>query len=77
MIPRGEVGLIFAQIGLSVGLLSAGLYSAVALMIMLTTLMTPPILGVLLARGLPEERHGVADYVCDAPADVAEDKTPS
>jgi Kef-type K+ transport system membrane component KefB len=77
MVPRGEVGLIFAQIGLSVGLLNAGLYSAVALMIMLTTLVTPPILGVLLARERPEEHHGVADYVCDAPADIAEDETVS
>ena len=70
MIPRGEVGLIFAQIGLSTKLLDAGLYSAVALMVMLTTLVTPPVLRVLLARGEKNERRGgVSDYVMDGPYD--------
>jgi Kef-type K+ transport system membrane component KefB len=54
MIPRGEVGLIFAQIGLS-KILDAGLYSAVTLMVMLTTLMTPPMLRALLDRRAPAE----------------------
>lgn len=67
MIPRGEVGLIFAQIGLSTRLLSSGLYSAVALMVMITTLVTPPILRRLLVPRTPEERHGECDYVMDAP----------
>ena len=53
MIPRGEVGLIFAQIGLSTKLLSGGLYSAVALMVMLTTFITPPLLRRLLVQGTP------------------------
>jgi Kef-type K+ transport system membrane component KefB len=48
MIPRGEVGLIFAQIGLSTQLISGGLYSAVALMVMLTTFIAPPLLRRLL-----------------------------
>lgn len=43
MIPRGEVGLIFAQIGLTQGILSADLYAAVLIVIALTT-MTPPFL---------------------------------
>lgn len=50
MIPRGEVGLIFAQIGLSTRLLDAGLYTAVAMMVLLTTLVTPPFLRMLLRR---------------------------
>ncbi len=50
MIPRGEVGLIFAQLGLSAGLLSAGLYSSVALMVMITTFVAPPVLRALLSR---------------------------
>lgn len=73
MIPRGEVGLIFAQIGLSSKLLSTGLYSAVALMVMLTTFITPPILRKLLVRGeraVPRDLTG--DYVMDAPADQSE-----
>lgn len=69
MIPRGEVGLIFAQIGLSTKLLSNGLYSAVALMVMLTTIVTPPILRRLLVAREPTELHGSADFVMDAPMD--------
>jgi Kef-type K+ transport system membrane component KefB len=68
MIPRGEVGLIFAQIGLSARLLTAGLYSAVTLMVILTTLITPLVLRRLLARAEREEElHGHVDYVMDAP----------
>jgi len=32
MIPRGEVGLIFAQMGLASGVFDSGLFSAVTLM---------------------------------------------
>ncbi len=44
MIPRGEVGLIFASEGKRLGVMDDGVYSAVLVMIMLTTLVTPPIL---------------------------------
>jgi Kef-type K+ transport system membrane component KefB len=47
MIPRGEVGLIFAQTGLAAGVFSAGLFSAVTLMVMVTTFMAPPLLRLL------------------------------
>jgi Kef-type K+ transport system membrane component KefB len=70
MIPRGEVGLIFAQIGLSSKLLSGGLYSAVAVMVMLTTFITPPILRRLLVQRTPARPRGLTgDYVMDAPMD--------
>jgi len=42
MVPRGEVGLIFAGIGLSSGVIDDGLYAAVVVMVMLTTFVTPP-----------------------------------
>ena len=50
MVPRGEVGLIFAGIGatLKIGgapLLSPGLYAAVILMVFLSTAITPPLLA--------------------------------
>lgn len=51
MIPRGEVGLIFATIGRSSGLLSGGLYSSVAMMVMVTTFVTPPLLRMMLRPG--------------------------
>ncbi len=44
MVPRGEVGLIFASIGKSLGVLSDALFSALVLMIIVTTLVTPPLL---------------------------------
>jgi Kef-type K+ transport system membrane component KefB len=49
MIPRGEVGLIFANIGATVRingapLLNPGQFSAIVAMVLLTTLLTPPLL---------------------------------
>ncbi len=50
MIPRGEVGLIFAGIGLSAGLIVEGLYAALVIMVMLTTFAAPPWLKTLYAQ---------------------------
>jgi len=55
MIPRGEVGLIFASIGLGLSvkgeaIIDAPIYSAVVIMVMLTTLVTPPLLKWSLGR---------------------------
>ncbi len=44
MAPRGEVGLIFAQIGLTAGILSSRLFSAILFVVIATTLVTPPLL---------------------------------
>lgn len=49
MIPRGEVGLIFANVGRTLVLagapvVSAGTFSAVVIMVMVSTLITPPLL---------------------------------
>jgi Kef-type K+ transport system membrane component KefB len=41
MIPRGEVGLIFADIGRRSGLLGAELFSAILLMVIVTTFVAP------------------------------------
>lgn len=41
MVPRGEVGLIFAGLGLSTGLLANWQYAAMLVMVFLTTLVTP------------------------------------
>ncbi|HUR18603.1 MAG TPA: cation:proton antiporter [Acidimicrobiales bacterium] len=50
MLPRGEVGLIFAGIGLREGILGDDLYGALLLVVLLTTLVTPPLLGWRLRR---------------------------
>lgn len=44
MIPRGEVGLIFASIGLARGVLDDDLYGALLIMILVTTVIAPPLL---------------------------------
>jgi Kef-type K+ transport system membrane component KefB len=69
MVPRGEVGLIFAQLGLSAGLLSSGLYSSVALMVIVTTFLTPPVLRMLLVKRPQEEMSTVAELVTETMAD--------
>jgi len=41
MIPRGEVGLIFANIGLTAGVLENDVYASIILVITMTTLVAP------------------------------------
>ena len=63
MIPRGEVGLIFASIGLAEGVIDDELYGALLVVVLLSTLVTPPVLrwrinatgAAELARALDEE----------------------
>jgi Kef-type K+ transport system membrane component KefB len=50
MMPRGEVGLIFAAIGKSLGALDDALFSAVVLMVIVTTLLSPPLFKDCLRR---------------------------
>lgn len=51
MLPRGEVGLIFAAIGRSLGVIDDALFSAIVLMVILTTLLAPPLLKRSLQTG--------------------------
>jgi Kef-type K+ transport system membrane component KefB len=44
MIPRGEVGMVVAQIGLSLGVIGSGVYDAVIFAVIATTLAAPPLL---------------------------------
>jgi Kef-type K+ transport system membrane component KefB len=48
MIPRGEVGLVFAGIGLSTGVVGPDLYAAVVVVVILTTFVAPPLLRLTL-----------------------------
>jgi Kef-type K+ transport system membrane component KefB len=55
MIPRGEVGLIFANIGLTLHVggervIDAPTFTAIVIMVVLTTLVTPPVLTWSLRR---------------------------
>ncbi len=50
MVPRGEVGLIFAMVGRQLGVIDEQVFSVMLVMVMLTTLVTPPVLGRLLRK---------------------------
>jgi Kef-type K+ transport system membrane component KefB len=49
MVPRGEVGLIVAQIGLGLAVIGPELYGVVLFMAVATTLIAPPFLKILYA----------------------------
>lgn len=57
MSPRGEVGIIFASIGLASGILSEQMFGASMIMVLLTTLVTPPLLNKL----IPQQDRGLAE----------------
>ncbi len=63
MVPRGEVGLIFADIGSALKLrgvpvIGPDVFSAVVIMVVITTMMTPPALKWSLSRGARADRPG-------------------
>lgn len=53
MVPRGEVALIIAGIGLSLGVIPHDIFSVAVLMTFVTTLMTPPVLERLVDTDKP------------------------
>jgi Kef-type K+ transport system membrane component KefB len=59
MISRGEVGLIVAAAGLAVGVAGVGLFNQVLLMVLVTTLITPPMLKAVFPK--MEAEHAPAD----------------
>jgi Kef-type K+ transport system membrane component KefB len=56
MIPRGEVGMVVAQMGLSMGVISQPVYGVVVVMAVATTVIAPPLLA-LVYRGAPVARE--------------------
>jgi Kef-type K+ transport system membrane component KefB len=46
MIPRGEVGMIVAQIGLTYGILAQSSYGVVVFMSVATTIVAPPLIKI-------------------------------
>jgi Kef-type K+ transport system membrane component KefB len=57
MLPRGEVSLVFANLGLSLELLDGGQYSALVVVVILTTLAAPALLRWRLGRSVPAAGH--------------------
>jgi Kef-type K+ transport system membrane component KefB len=72
MVPRGEVGMIVASIGLGMGVISTDLYSIVIFMVIATTLLTPPVLAGMISRKFvkPKEEGRVEQRVDELPVDL-------
>ncbi|UCC47724.1 MAG: cation:proton antiporter [Gemmatimonadota bacterium] len=66
MIPRGEVGLIFADIGRRGGLLSEAVFSAILIMVMVSTFIAPPLLKLIFQRARRQEE--IAEAAMAGPA---------
>jgi len=60
MLPRGEVGLIFASIGKGLGVIDGRLFSAIVLMVVITTVIAPSLLKWALRRGVADNAAGSA-----------------
>lgn len=60
MVPRGEVGLVFAQMGLASGAIGGGVFGAIMIMVLVTTFVTPPALALIARekRVEPGDRPG-------------------
>lgn len=54
MVPRGEVGLIFATIGKGLGVVNDSVFSVIVIVVILSTLVPPPILAYLLKKSPAE-----------------------
>jgi Kef-type K+ transport system membrane component KefB len=50
MVPRGEVGLVFAAIGRTLGVIDDSIFAAIALMVIVTTVIAPPWLKSAMSR---------------------------
>ena len=61
MVPRGEVGLVFAAIGSASGVLSKPLEVSIIIMVILTTFLAPPLLRIVF--GKPTESNITVDSV--------------
>jgi Kef-type K+ transport system membrane component KefB len=58
MIPRGEVGLVFAGVGAASGILSDALNAAIVMMVIITTFIAPPLLRVVFPPSVASQNAG-------------------
>lgn len=69
MVPRGEVGIVVAQIGLGLAVISREFFAAVLFMAVATTLIAPPFIKLLFTED--RDKDGVPDELPDL--DVSDD----
>jgi Kef-type K+ transport system membrane component KefB len=65
MISRGEVGLIIATLGVQTGLLDTRGFAIMVLMVLATTVITPPLLRLVFPGPLPSEASALEAAVAD------------
>jgi Kef-type K+ transport system membrane component KefB len=70
MISRGEVGLIVAGYGLEQRIIGAEVFSASVVMVLVTTMMTPPLLRMVFPRGAAVPMPTVEETVGGPPEEV-------
>ncbi|MDB9517699.1 cation:proton antiporter [Roseofilum reptotaenium CS-1145] len=73
MIPRGEVGLVFAGVGSASGVLPESLDAAIIVMVILTTFVAPPLLRVAFQQS--EASEASSGEPSKEPAAIAESET--
>ena len=61
MIPRGEVVLIIAGVGIAEGLIDTNVFSSIVVLVVVTTLITPPILQAAFAKPKSEKEEFEAE----------------
>lgn len=59
MIPRGEVGIVVAQIGLGMAVISQQFFASVLFMAVATTLIAPPLIKIFFAED--RDNDGIMD----------------
>lgn len=70
MISRGEVGLIVAGYGLANGLIDREVFSASVIMVLATTMVTPPLLKLVFPTARPREAPVVEETVAGPPEEA-------
>jgi Kef-type K+ transport system membrane component KefB len=58
MVPRGEVGMVVAQIGLRMGVMHEAVYGIIVFMSVATTLIAPPLLKIAFRGERPTPQPG-------------------
>ena len=71
MVPRGEVGIVVAQIGLGLGVISGHFFASVLFMAVATTLIAPPLIKLLYSED--RDKDGREDAIVET--DISEDFT--
>jgi Kef-type K+ transport system membrane component KefB len=68
MAPRGEVGIVVVTLGLTLGLLTPGLFGAVLVAVVLTTMAAPFMLNLVVPRAAAEAGEAPVDAPADGPS---------